>query len=77
MNKMDLINKILIAMLLGCGAVLSSCEGNLADLNIDPNRSNVLTYDAQLLRIELYITRQNYTVSCGAAIQHLASLATN
>ena len=74
---MNLINKILIAMLLGCGAVLSSCEGNLADLNIDPNKSTVMTYDAQLLRIELYITRQNYTVSCGAAIQHLASLATN
>ncbi len=74
---MNLINKILIAMLLGCGAVLSSCEGNLADLNIDPNKSNVMTYDAQLLRIELYISNSSNGITTymnGAAIQHLASL---
>jgi len=74
---MNLINKILIAMLLGCGAVLSSCEGNLADLNIDPNNSNVMTYDAQLLRIELYTSNSSdglITYMNGAAIQHLASL---
>ncbi len=78
---MNTLNKIFITMLFVFGAMLSSCEGDLADLNIDPNKSTVMTYDAQLLRIELYISggrglHQFISGLNGAAIQHLASLST-
>ncbi len=59
---------------------VTSCDDGLAELNVNPNTSNVLNYDAQLLRIETHMSGPRYVAGpmlsfAGGFIQHAASLS--
>ena len=60
-------------------SVFTSCDDGLAEMNINPNTNQALTYDAQLLSIELNVAEFRYSHGpmmsmAGAMIQHVASI---
>jgi len=59
----------------------TSCNDGLAELNVNPNTSDVLTYDAQFLRIQTAASGPRTVAGpmlsyAGGIVQHAASLAT-
>jgi len=73
-------NKLkLVGLLLGMVLITVSCEDGLADVNIDPNASQEMTYGAQLLYCQLELSGNFHQSSRGLLtqaagfIQHAAS----
>ncbi len=77
--KMSIATKMVLLICLVFGVLFTSCEGDLAELNVNPNASPDLPYDAQLLRVQLGISgfipiAQRTAGFQGNAIQQTASL---
>ncbi len=79
MNIMKFKNFKILTALLGFVFVTNSCDDGLAELNINPAASQIMTYDAQLLNVQLNTSGSFHQNSRGlltqaaAFIQHTAS----
>ena len=68
---------IIIGLMLALPLMFTSCEKDLADMNIDPHKSQILTYDAQFLKVQGYSHQwhgQRVMSFWATAIQQLATL---
>ena len=79
MNIMKYKKFKIVAALLGLVFVTNSCDEGLAELNINPATSQIMSYDAQLLKIQLNTSGAFHQNSRGlltqaaAFVQHTAS----
>lgn len=74
------IKTILIGSIFTILVCFTACDDGLAEININPNTSDVLTYNAQFLRIETHASGPRYVAGpmlsfAGGMVQHAASLS--
>ncbi|MEA3477203.1 MAG: SusD/RagB family nutrient-binding outer membrane lipoprotein [Bacteroidota bacterium] len=74
---MKSIKKIITGLMLAVPLMFTSCEEDLAEMNIDPHTSHILSYDAQFLFVQGYahsVHGQREMSFYGTVIQQLATL---
>ena len=74
---MKRIKKIVTGLMLIVSLIFTSCKKDLSEININPNTSNILSYDAQFLFVQGCAHRINGTMEMGfygTAVQQMATI---